>query len=151
MTTFRLTILSAAALVAVGITTAPWPSDATAGPACSGPRFTVTSGWVLDATTKLKWQQPFGTGRTWDQAKADCTALGSGARLPSLTELQTIVDDSKNSPPIDLVAFPSTPSSAFWTSSVVSGSPGSAWIVYFYKGSTDYFPVSDAIAVRCVR
>ncbi len=151
MTTFRLTILSAVALAVMGITAAPWRSNATAGPACPGPHFTVTSGWVLDATTKLNWQQTFLTGRTWDLAKTDCTALGSGARLPSLTELQTIVDDSKNNPAIDLVAFPSTPSSAFWTSSVVSGSPGSAWAVYFSNGYTNGYGVTNTYAVRCVR
>lgn len=155
MTMFRLTILSAAVLAAMGITTAPWRSQATAGPACPVPRFTVTSGWVLDATTKLNWQQTFLTGRSWDLAKTDCTGLGGGARLPSLTELQSIVDDSKKIPAIDLVAFPSTPSSAFssgfWTSSEVSGSPGDAWLVFFSFGHSSRHGASFAYAVRCVR
>ncbi len=119
---------------------------------CPGPRFTVTGGWVGDATTKLNWQQTFGTGRVWDQAKADCTALGNGARLPSLTELQTIVDDSKSAPEIDPMAFPGTPSTAFWTSSLVSGSPGYAWYVGFNAGYTsDGNMMNYPLAVRCVR
>jgi predicted DsbA family dithiol-disulfide isomerase len=48
---------------------------------------------VTDALTGLIWQQNAPTGAvTWDAARTQCTNLGTGFRLPSLGELQTILD-----------------------------------------------------------
>ena len=76
---------------------------------------------------------------------------GSGWRLPSKTELQTIVDDSQHNPAIDPNAFPGTPSNVFWTSSAYAPSPGYAWFVYFDGGATSNNVVATSSWVRCVR
>src|SRR4051794_36761725 len=86
-------------------------------PAC----YVAQNGTVYDGRTKLTWQQSVDDGRyTWAAAASYCQTLslsGGNWRLPSLPELETIVDDSRNTPSIDPVAFPGTPAEGFWTSS----------------------------------
>jgi formylglycine-generating enzyme required for sulfatase activity len=118
-------------------------------------RYTTSGGTVYDTKTKLTWQQTVPSGTyTWAGAKAYCAGLnlgGSGWRLPTAKELQTIVDDSRTNPAIDPTAFPSTPSDYFWSSSPLAGSSSNAWFVLFGYGSTDYYVVSFTYSVRCVR
>jgi hypothetical protein len=126
-----------------------------ARPDAPAQRYTVSGGTVLDAATGLTWQQAVDeTGRTWVEAKAHCAALdfaGGGWRLPSMKELQSLVDDSLASPAIDAQAFPATPLEPFWTATPVVQTPGSAWRVSFVHGYTydasDYYPY----LARCVR
>jgi hypothetical protein len=123
-------------------------------PAPAG-RYTTTGGTVYDTKTKLTWQQAVpSTTYTWTGAKAYCAGLnlgGTGWRLPTVKELQTIVDDSRTSPSIDTAAFPSTPADYFWSSSPLAGSSSGAWGVGFGYGYTSSFVVSDTSLVRCVR
>jgi len=72
-------------------------------------------------------------------------------RLPSKSELHSIIDYSRYSPVIDTSYFPNTKDSWYWTSSPVASSSGGAWIVDFGDGwgfwnSKDYY-----IYVRLVR
>jgi hypothetical protein len=117
-------------------------------------RYSTESGTVLDTQTKLTWQQQSPADQyTWSDALDYCTALslaGSGWRVPSISELQTIVDDSAN-PSIDLATFPGTPSEYFWSSSLVSNDPARAWTGYFANGSTYSFIITTTRNVRCVR
>ncbi len=124
------------------------------------PHYTIKSGTVLDNWTGLTWQQTlYPQPDTWTAATAFCAnntaALpGSGWRLPSLKELQTIVDDSRTSPAIDPSAFPGTPAtSAFWTSSQASWVPvgTNAWYVDFELGQTPHDLVGHPYYFRCVR
>jgi hypothetical protein len=127
----------------------PAPAD---GPAR---RYVASGGTVLDAVTGLTWQQAVdATGRTWVEARAYCADLdlaGGGWRLPSMKELQSLVDDSRASPAIDAEVFPDTPLDPFWTATRVVATPGSAWRVSFVHGYTydasDYYPY----LARCVR
>ena len=83
-----------------------------------------------------------------------CTDLslgGTGWRVPSVKELQTIVDETIAAPAIDTVTFPSTPAYIFWTSSTTVGQAGSVWTVSFEKGWTGNEPTANARALRCVR
>jgi hypothetical protein len=117
-------------------------------------RYTIADGTVYDTQTKLTWQQVFPMSLyTWADATAYCTALslnGTGWRLPSIGELQTIVDESTN-PAIDLAAFPMTPSEYFWSSSSVVEDPSRAWTAFFTNGSTYSFVMTAQKNVRCVR
>jgi hypothetical protein len=74
---------------------------------------------------------------------------------PSLVqkELQTIVDYAVPVPgaTIDPAVFPKTPLDYFWTSSLLAGSPGDAWVVTFSSGGTFTIPTGDTWLVRCVR
>jgi hypothetical protein len=129
----------------------PSAADAPAG------RFTSAAGTVTDTKTGLVWHQGVPSGTyTWADAGTYCTSNtaglpGSGWRLPSLTELQTIVDDSRSLPAIDPTAFPSTPSVSFWTSSAYASQAGSAYGVSFAYGLTDVAAATLTRSVRCVR
>jgi hypothetical protein len=106
-----------------------------------------------------------GTGLTWQRAVADrtfgfgaaqsyCGALGLAGktwRVPSLTELLTLIDErAAAGPMIDRATFPNTPSEAFWTSSSFGGAAGMAWQVYFDHGNALYGLPDAAFRVRCV-
>jgi len=122
-------------------------------PRCYPTRYQVQAGGlVLDGATGLTWQQAVAAG-TYDQESAMtyCAGLGTGWRLPSLTELQTIVDDTKVNPAIDGAAFPNTPATEFWTSSAYAGASGRAWGVFSSFGYTYSADVTDTVRVRCVR
>jgi hypothetical protein len=144
----RLALSIAAVLVLAGLTLLA-RADAPAG------RYTIANGTVYDTKTKLTWQQTVPSSTyTWANAKTYCSGLslaGTGWRLPTAKELQTIVDESRTSPSIDTTAFPSTPSSNFWSSSPLAGSSSYAWYVNFYVGYADSIDVSYTYVVRCVR
>ena len=111
-------------------------------------------GFVHDVATGLTWEQTVNASPAFsDAAAAYCAGLGAGWRLPSLNELQTIVDDTKVSPAIDGALFPSTPAAAFLTSSayVVRAGFGGFWSVNFsFGGSASYSIVPAPWQVRCV-
>jgi hypothetical protein len=145
----------------------------------------LPTGTVRDNETGLVWQQAASAkDSTWSDAVSYCAhntpdLPGSGWRLPSVKELMTIVDfkrphgglaeklkarESGQPSPgsmIDATAFPNTPSSLFWTSSAVAGSPGGVWNVSFDNGESSARPtrpapslptfISYAGFVRCVR
>lgn len=122
-------------------------------------RYTISGGMVTDTETELVWQQtaPAG-GYTWANAKTYCASVGAtlggtGWRLPTMKELQTIVDDSRTNPSIDPTAFPGTESLGFWSSSPLAGLSSSAWLINFNSGNTinNATDPSDTFAVRCVR
>jgi hypothetical protein len=126
-------------------------SSAGAAGKCPPDRFQVTSSEVHDAATGLTWQQDVAAATfPWNEAKAHCSGLSGGWRLPSMTELQTIVDDSRLADAINPDAFPNTPAAVFWTSSPVVGQPYS-WAVDFSTGSTTNPDPTSPYHVRCVR
>jgi hypothetical protein len=86
-----------------------------------------------------------------DYCKNNTTGLpGSGWRLPTRWELQTIVNYGKANPAIDEIIFPYSKSGNYWTSS--SSSNGSlASIVSFNLGDINFFEKDFSFMVRCVR
>jgi formylglycine-generating enzyme required for sulfatase activity len=155
MNTCTLRVLGALVAIAVALATSANASAPTG-------RYVVTnggtaSGTVYDTKTELTWQQAIpSTTYTWADAKTYCAGVGAslggtGWRLPTCKELQTIVDDSRTNPAIDPNAFPSTPSAWFWSSSPVAGSSSGAWLVSSFYGFTygSAFPYPSF--VRCVR
>jgi hypothetical protein len=116
---------------------------------------------IADKQTGLEWQRDDATAASWDDADAYCASLtlrGARWRLPSVKELQTLVDEQLSQRyidgvgvrpfAIDLEAFPATPSGAFWA---WPKSGVSAWIVDFSSGEAKTFGASNAANVRCVR
>ena len=148
-TTLRNSTAIAAALAATAGVVAANPADAPAG------RFTVQSGTVYDTVTKLTWQQGLDPNSyTWAQAGTYCAGRGSGWRVPTVGELQTIVDETRGGGiAIDRTAFPNTPATWFWTSTTVVGQPNYAWYVDFNSGLTTFRPDNKPTTnrVRCVR
>ena len=117
------------------------------------PRFTVqgtgSAATVTDAATKLVWQQtPSAATMVWEMAKTYCP---NTFRLPSLKELQTIVDHTvpPPGPTIYSSVFPNTPADYYWTSTPYT--PGTAWFVYFGYGGTNNITAANSYRVRCVR
>ncbi len=105
----------------------------------------------------LEWQDDSASKtvkRDYSGAKAYCEALTlagkSDWRLPTIKELQSIVDIGKYKPAIKS-GFKNVASGDYWSSSVDVSDSGSAWDVYFKGGYTFDHSKSDECYVRCVR
>jgi hypothetical protein len=120
-------------------------------------------GTVTDNYTGLLWKKcPQGisgyecqygaaTQRVWSEAKKECENLNfagkTGWRLPTLKELQSIVDSQK-SPSINLI-FGGT-DDAYWTGTSPELYPMSKFTVFFSDGSVYYRDSNNEAASRCV-
>jgi len=71
-------------------------------------------------------------------------------RLPTVSELNTIVDCSHGAPCVAPIFGP-TQSDFYWSSSSSAGSPGFAWFVSFYFGGRSAFGKANFYNVRAVR
>ncbi len=153
-----LAVLALAAVASTGVANAAVPAG----------RYTYPApGTVYDTKTKLTWQQTAPSATySWTQALTYCAGVGktlggAGWRLPTVKELQTLVDESRSSPSIDPTAFPGAPSTTFWTSSnpfkttaAASATPSQVWIVSFIDGTGNRAPPTPptlTFDVRCVR
>ena len=119
-------------------------------------RYTVSTDTVLDTKTALTWQRNVvATTYTWAGAATYCQNFNLGGmvwRLPTVKELQSLVDIRAVSPPaIDTVAFPNTPANYFWSSSPYAANTSFAWVVDFNGGDTTTNNVPPSYQVRCVR
>jgi hypothetical protein len=110
---------------------------------------------VTDTRTGLVWQLDVDAGSySFSGAQTHCTGAttdGGGFHSPLIKELLTLVDPTETSPAIDPTAFPGTPATSFWSSSVVAGSSANAWQVNFTTGGTSPTGKSSTLRVRCVR
>lgn len=116
---------------------------------------------VTDRGTGLTWQRrPSEQTFPFSEAEEHCASLaleGGGWRLPSMKELQTLVDESRSSPAIDPEAFPDEPTSTgafFRTSSLSAECPDCAWLMR-PDGSVFETGIDTGVDahhyVRCVR
>lgn len=114
-------------------------------------RFVVRAQSVFDTQTGLTWQRSGPTSAfTFVDAQAYCAALvldGRPARLPTIKELKTIVDIAAFHPALDPIFQGNT--DWVWSTTLLVGSPGYRWMVYFNDGTTAApgFPTNS---VRCV-
>jgi hypothetical protein len=123
------------------------------------PRFQVTNGGtptatVLDTKTTLTWQQAVPAQMTWANANTYCLQntdglAGTGWRLPSIKELQTIVDEGET-PALDATIFQGMPGK-YWSSSPQPFNPTALFLVTFADGSVYTEDGSMTMYVRCVR
>jgi hypothetical protein len=118
---------------------------------------TSMAGIVLDKATGRMWERsPPSTTYTQPDAAAYCAAnrLGgfSNWRLPTVTELVSILDFSVGSAPlINLTVFPNTVAGRFWTSTPIAGGT-STWDVEVGTGEVQNFSGPTlSFQVRCVR
>jgi hypothetical protein len=117
------------------------------------------NGTVTDNLTGLVWLKNTGCFgmMDWKDAQLAAKSLkdgdcgpdpalmlsdGSSAgdwRLPSMSELCTLIDFSKRNPALpDGHMFSDFPSGYFWSATTLDNNPGMAWIVYFESGTTCY-------------
>ncbi|MDO9263552.1 MAG: DUF1566 domain-containing protein [Desulfosalsimonadaceae bacterium] len=141
--------------------------DLEPGVAWPNPRFTDNGdGTVTDNLTGLIWLKnadPCG-GKQWADAVAWCSALASGTagltdgsvagawHLPTITELNSLVDFSKYNPCLSAGhPFTAQQSSLYWSSTTYAYNTSSAWGVLFYSGSDGYSSKGSSGYVRAVR
>lgn len=121
---------------------------------------------VTDTQTGLIWRR-CSEGQAWsgstctgtvatythEQALARATAQAgtAGWRLPNVKELASITDKTRAFPAIDTTAFPSTPSSWYWTSTPFVGDARYVWGVGFINGYVDGNGRNGYYHVRLVR
>ena len=113
------------------------------------------NGTVTDTKTGLIWQKDTAkNSMSWSEALAYCESLKLGERwtwrLPTIKELESIVDLSVCVPAIDLV-FQDTKNGKYWTSTTEDDSRTYAWIIDFAYGSDGVLGKSNTTAyVRAV-
>jgi hypothetical protein len=111
-----------------------------------------TPGEVRDTKTLLTWAaDPIPDVVNWGQAYTYCQNLGAGWRLPTLTEAQTLIDETHTKPAFDPTAFPDQPDDFYWTSSYAVGDSEVAWFVSIGAGNTYFIPTTQVHRARCVR
>jgi hypothetical protein len=122
---------------------------------------------ILDTQTQLIWQR-CAVGMVWSSgicmgsatmlshqvslatAKTLAASSGKGWRVPSIRELNSIVNYTASNPAIDGTAFPTTPSLYFWASSPYQYNTAFVWCVDFNYG-TATAAHTDVFALRLVR
>lgn len=122
---------------------------------------------VTDLETGLIWKQcPEGlsgsacaTGSisslTWTAAftaaNGSTHAGYSDWRLPSIIELQSLVETSCYSPSINTTRFPANGKGYYWSSSTYAPNASNAWLVNFVNGFLNANNKTDSVQVRLVR
>jgi hypothetical protein len=125
------------------------------------------NGTINDNSTNLTWQKcslgqnndstcsGLATTLNWASAINYCNSLTLASkvwRLPNLNELRSILDITRNAgPSLNIILFPSTPSSVYWTSTTYLPDTVAAWYLNFGNAYNDNAAVkSAAYYVRCV-
>jgi hypothetical protein len=112
---------------------------------------------VRDRARGLMWQDDASVKsvhKNWKEANGYCKNLNFAGykdwHLPSISELETLIDTTKAYPAI-VSGFQNTVSDGYWSSTAhVSGSDY-AWGVGFYYGNSGSYDKYDNRYVRCVR
>ena len=120
-----------------------------AGAIAVGEPWVVEDGEVRMPSLALAWSQAPLETRSHGEAEAACAA--EGMRLPTLNELQAIVDEARRDPAIDPGFFPGTPSERFWTATIRDFGELLPWVVDFTDGQTFLESASAPHPARCVR
>jgi Protein of unknown function (DUF1566) len=83
-----------------------------------------------------------------------CAALdlaGKGYRLPTMNELLTIIDDSKQNPALDDTTFPTDFGTTLVSSTPFVTDAGNVWYATLVYGMAGHAGESNNFVVRCVR
>lgn len=126
------------------------------GDSVNGP-FTNVSDGVKDQGQDLVWETDGSSESntyTFEDACYFCqnmaTVTGQKWRLPSVGELESLVDDSFSPATINDGYF-TAQEALYWSSSVPDGYETNAFVVSFADGKTSVSAKTNGLAVRCVR
>lgn len=112
------------------------------------------NGTVTDNATGLMWQQSY-VKKGWESGVKYCEELNHAKhqdwRIPSIDELQSIVDKTKSDITIDLVAFPDTRPMPYWSANTSENNSENPLVVDFSNGKTYGDDIIFMNYVRCVR
>ncbi len=128
----------------------------------SAARFTVLSAFgdaaVRDDETGLVWEKTVETTEmSWTDARALCADKDVGGRkgwrLPSISELASLVDPSTRSGPALPAGHPFTNvlTDVYWSATSVTDNPKNAWLVFFDTGKATFAFKTITFHVWCVR
>ncbi len=114
------------------------------------PRFTQNEdGTITDNETGLTWsKEALAKDVTHDEA---IKALDDGWRLPTIKELFSLVDHTRETPAIDVEAFPDTESNWYWSSTPTAWNDAAVWVAPFSLGLVGSLLRNDLACVRAVR
>jgi hypothetical protein len=111
------------------------------------------NGTVTETKTGLTWQQGETDSKTWGYALSYCEGLSLGGfsdwRLPNVRELESLFDDTRDTPAIDTSFFPDASEFFYWSSTTIASNPLKAWHVAF--GGSGIPEKNRVHLVRCVR
>lgn len=103
--------------------------------------------WLVDPGAGLEWSVPLDAATTLEGARLACEARG--ARVPTLYELHSLVDEGRAEPATD--ARLEEPDATVWSTTERDLGEVLAWVMDFREGTSDLRGVDEAIAARCVR
>lgn len=114
------------------------------------PRFErLFDGWVRDQETGLDWGPSSLEAMTNAKAQEYCKNLGG--RLPSVDELQSILDRTMHNPACDKKVFKDVKPEWYWTSTKYAGNSSCSWCVSFSYGRVNFINEFNDCCVRPVR
>lgn len=117
--------------------------------------FAVHGDVIEDTATQLQWQRDgLTTQDAWDAAGLYCDNLdlaGTEWRLPTLKELHTLIDETRENPAADSSIFPGIANGYYWTQSQPRGFANMAWTLGFDRGLDVFRDITSTAFVRCVR
>ena len=114
---------------------------------------------VRDDNTGLVWEKsPQTATATWNGARFMCINKNVGGqkgwRLPSITDLASLIDPSVASPGPTLQAghpFHNVQPAGYWSSTTSAEDASDAWFVYFGRGFVDHDSKTHTGHAWCVR
>jgi len=115
---------------------------------------------VKDEVTHLRWQDNEDVAKksqSWQNAKDYCEVLVldgySDWRLPTLVELESIIDYTKSKPTLDQEYFYNVGDDyrCYWSSTPLKAIDTDRWCVNFTYGLEKFFYKDNGNHVRCVR
>jgi len=108
----------------------------------------ISDNEIRDHQTGLVWRRDYKVGLTWQQALDYAKSLGDDWHLPTIDELETLLNRERFNPASD---FPDVPSACFWSSSSIVDNPYYAWLVNFNSGYVSHASKAGTLYARCVR
>ena len=89
---------------------------------------------------------------TWLEALNAVEREGDGWRIPNIKELSSIIEIACYTPSINVLVFPNTPATSFWTNTPSSfGDNDEVWSINFSDGQDDLISKLNRLPIRLVR